>query len=197
MREVRDIQDVNIALRELYEFYDLFKRNSVDLNGKRFTNVGKHVNDTDFVRWDELTDEIGGLSETVRKPVAVAGVDKDKATFGLQKLFAVGTHLTLNYICVRGGRFKYVKARVKDATTMPVGQDAILDILLSIDDGITWNTILAAPKLVLPSTGVDSLVTVSNFVIGSISPFDLLRIDCLQIGTTYAGRNYEVVTKWE
>lgn len=197
MREVQSIQDVNIALRELYEFYDLFKRNSVDLNGKRFTNVGKHVNSTDFVRWDELTDQIGGLSETIRKPIAVpAAAVRDKATFGLQKLFTVSTQLTLNYICVNGGKFKYVKAKPKDLASVPTGTDAILDIRLSIDDGTTWNSILNSPLLVLPA-GQFALVTNSSFAITSIAPFDLLSIDCIQIGTTYAGRNFEIVVKWE
>lgn len=78
MRTARTLEDVNIILRDLWDFYDTWKggNKDIDLHGRRFKNVGKHVDSTDFVRWDELPSFVPSITQTTRisKPIA-AGTD--------------------------------------------------------------------------------------------------------------------------
>jgi hypothetical protein len=48
-----------------------------------------------------------------------------------------------------------------------------------------------------PAAGTCEFKKESNGEDGQIAPGDLLRINCTQIGSDYAGKNYEIVLSWE
>lgn len=54
MRTVKSINDVNTALKEVYDFIDAFKSRNLDLKGKRVANAGPSQDDYDYVIRKEL-----------------------------------------------------------------------------------------------------------------------------------------------
>ncbi|MFN3326882.1 MAG: hypothetical protein ACK5AZ_25595 [Bryobacteraceae bacterium] len=134
----------------------------------------------------------------VSRRTAHFGSGELKATFGLVRPLEVEEGLTLYFISRSEGTFTDVVAKVRDEA--PVGQDAVLDIQISKDDGETWDSIFPAGdanKLVIPD-GSTALVTRTTFDPDHnvIAKDDLLRIDCLQAGTTVPGKGIEVVLRW-
>jgi hypothetical protein len=122
----------------------------------------------------------------------------DKATFGLVADLAVAQDLTNHYICRRSGVFVDCVVNLK---TPPAGANAILDIEISTDDGASWNSVFpegGANKINLPATST-ATVTVTTFAaapLNIIAPGNLLRINCLQKGSTTPGSKIEVVLRW-
>jgi hypothetical protein len=157
--------------------------------GKRISNVGVPVGADDVVTLRYLTGQQLPPQNTI---VAKSGAGFDKATFGLVAALTVTNGLTNYYICENAGTFLNTKVKIK--TQAPSGADAHLDIKLSADDGSTFNTIFSS-VIVLPN-GSTSTVTVTNYALPTIAVGNLLRIDCLQIGSTNPGQGIEVVTKW-
>ncbi len=75
----------------------------------------------------------------------------------------------------------------------PVGADLVVDVLISTDGGVTFNTLWTAtpanrPKVADGSAGN----TGTTFAVTSGSPGDLLRFDVIQIGSTTAGSGVSV-----
>ena len=58
MRYIKDINDANIALREIFEFIDKENSMNKDLKGKRIVNAGDAVNITDYVTLKQVKDMI-------------------------------------------------------------------------------------------------------------------------------------------
>ena len=58
MRYIKDINDVNIVLREIFEFIDKENSMNKDLKGKRIVNAGDAVNITDYVTLKQVKDMI-------------------------------------------------------------------------------------------------------------------------------------------
>ena len=138
--------------------------------------------------------------KTVLVPQASGGgAAGDKATFGLVADLLVLSDLTNHYICRKGGTFLDCVVNPKVA---PTGAAAILDIEKSADDGATWASVFPAGeanKLNLPagSTATVSLAVFAAAPNNAIAPGDLLRINCLQKGSTIAGSRIEVVLRWQ
>jgi hypothetical protein len=120
-----------------------------------------------------------------------------KATFGLCRLLTVENDLTNHFICLVGGKFSYWAANAKNPGT---GAAVILNIQISHDEGVTWNSIFDSVKIVIPD-GDDSHIEGDVFTTtaehAQILPGELLRINCEQFGSTYAGKDIEVVLRWE
>ena len=121
----------------------------------------------------------------------------DKATFGILTDLTVAADLTNHYICRKGGAFVDCVVNLK---TPPTGSPAILDIEISTDDAANWASIFpTGPKITLPAAST-STVTVDTF---EASPLDriaagnLLRVNCLQKGSTTPGNRIEVVLRWQ
>jgi hypothetical protein len=117
-----------------------------------------------------------------------------KATFGLVKELEVALDLTNHFICRTAGTFKNVAVNAKFP---PSGQPARLDIQKSTDGGQTWATIFRDGYIELAPDNAAVQLFTDVFVDGAgISPGDMLRINCLQTGTTQAGKEIEVVLQW-
>ena len=58
MRYIKDINDVNVVLREIFEFIDKENSMNKDLKGKRIVNAGDAVNITDYVTLKQVKDMI-------------------------------------------------------------------------------------------------------------------------------------------
>jgi len=165
----------------------------VNYGGRRLQNVGVPQAADDVVTLKYLE---GVQPQPQTTEIKRSGKNYDKATFGILTSLTVSNGLTNYYICENGGNFVETKVKIHDQ--VPTGSDAILDIKLSTDDGANWNSIYQSGnsnKLVLPN-GSTSTLTQKNFAITSINKGDLLRIDCLQAGSTNPGKGIEVVTKW-
>lgn len=121
-----------------------------------------------------------------------------KATFGLVKALTVENDLTNHYISRTSGKFKDVAVKVKDA---PTGSPARLVIEKSTDKGLTWNNIFKDPGYIeLEADRVTLQLykdVFKNDENGYIAENDLLRINCIQIGSTNPGSQIEVVLRWE
>ncbi len=163
---------------------------------EKHEHLFQHIKQTDPMLYEALR-RIGGdvnILQTIVEEAGGAGLFQDKATFGLVRALTVDTGLTLHYICRQGGKFIDTVAKIR--TQAPTGQSAILDIKKSVDDGLNWNSIFPPTgRIVLPAGSLLS-VKVSNYVITSIAKGDLLRIDCLQIGSVNPGKGVEVVTRF-
>lgn len=134
---------------------------------------------------------------------ALEYMEEKKATFGLVKTLTVANDLTLHYISRTSGTFVDLAIKAK---TAPTGADARIAIEKSTNEGSTWATIFAAPGYVVMPAGdatrLDYVPTTAAPVFaadtaGQIAKGDLLRINCLQIGSTVAGKDIEVVLRWE
>ena len=118
-----------------------------------------------------------------------------KATFGLVRLLTVENDLTNHFICRTGGDFTNVAI---DAKTPPTGSTARFRFQISTDQGSTWNNIIGGVGYVEITAGLEGeQIFTPTFAITSSAEDNLLRIDCTQIGSTYAGKNVEVVLRWE
>jgi hypothetical protein len=156
---------------------------------------------------------------------AAAAVEADpdlKATFGLVRELTIADSLTLHYIVVKPGRFVGVLANGKQPCT---GSPARIVIEKWHDDGDdetpgAWVNIFAdigeepgyieladadtlelepgAPYLEIFSPYVTPVAThFKSGDDGAVVAGDLLRINCTQIGATFAGKGYEIVLRWE
>ena len=139
------------------------------------------------------------LWETENEVAAAEGAGGDKkATFGLVKTLTVEQDLTNHYIARTGGTFT---GWVANAKNPPTGTDAILDIEISRDEGLSWASIFeGTDAIVLPDGAADMAESPSFSLISGrnlIFPNNFLRINCTQIGSTFAGKDIEVVVSWE
>jgi hypothetical protein len=128
-----------------------------------------------------------------------SGTAQDKATFGLVRPLEVENRLTLYYICRKAGTFTDVTAKVSEQP--PGGQDAYLDIKISKDDGANWDSIFPTGTVNKLKIAKDNWGLVKQWVFdpshNTIDMEDILRIDCLQTGSTVPGKGIEVVLRWE
>jgi hypothetical protein len=125
------------------------------------------------------------------------GAGELKATFGLVRLLTLENDLTNHFISRSAGTFQSLTANAKQP---PTGSAAIFDFKKSTDEGQTWNTIFASGPIALAagdSTRQDFTGVFAVGAAGQIAVGDFLRIDCLQIGSTFAGKDIEFVLKWE
>lgn len=186
MRNVRNINDVNVALRELYDFYDMFQRSSVNLSGKRFTNVGKHVDPTDFVRWDELPgdEDVAGIA-----PSKKASVGYDFVTFGcgIGTPVIVGNDITPPRI-ISAGSTSLITGFIC-ANQNPVGGNTTYDIWLNGDN----NSIFTSPPLLHVPGSARTVSVLPSFKLTTFVQKDVLRICCTGVAGGFAGQDVEVV----
>lgn len=120
-----------------------------------------------------------------------------KATFGLVRELTVDQDLTNHFICRTGGKFVDVAVNAKRP---PSGQAARLNIERSADNGQTWISIFRNGYIELAPNDAGVQIFTDIFFTGeagSILPQHLLRINCLQTGTDYPGKEIEVVLRWE
>ena len=130
--------------------------------------------------------------------IETGGGGEKKATFGLLRELTVEQDLTNHYISRTSGVFT---SWAINAKLPPIGSSATLDILLSTDEGITWNSIFTGGvKPILPD-GAEDITEGNVFSLlpqyNRIQPNNLLRIDCLAKGSGFAGQYIEVVLLWE
>jgi hypothetical protein len=164
---------------------------------EKHEHLFQHIKQSDPMLYEALRRIGGDVIENATQIENIIGAPntfQDKATFGLVRALTVDTGLTLHYICRQGGTFIDTVAKIR--TQAPTGTSAILDIKKSIDDGLNWNSIFPPTgRIVLPA-GSLLTVRVFNYTIKTIAKGDLLRIDCLQIGSTLPGKGVEVVTRF-
>lgn len=145
--------------------------------------------------WIKFFEEVpeGGLTEE-----EIAGFVEKKATFGIVRSLSTGEgDLTNHYISRTAGTFQEVMVNCK---VPPTGSVARLNILKSSDEGAGWTSIFADEYIELEE-GNSNLQEFSLVFLdppaNTILQNDLLRIDCVQAGATVAGREIEVVLRWE
>jgi hypothetical protein len=164
-----------------------------------FEHLIQHIKQTDPMLYEALRKLTKGLTESTTNLNDVINnnaniVIQDKCTFGLVRALTVSNGLTLDYICRKPGSFLDWAAKI--TTQAPTGANAILDVKKSTDDGLTWNSIfLPNTQIILPAGSLDT-VFVKKFAIEGIDIGNLLRIDCLQIGSGDPGKGIEVVGRW-
>lgn len=167
-----------------------------------FEHLIQHVKQSDPMLYEalrKLTNDAASNATNIKKIIHNEGalpiIVQDKATFGLVKPLAVGEGLTLYYVCRKAGTFVDCVARIKDQA--PTGSVAVLDILKSSTDGVRWSTIFDNDGLILPMGSFKTVtVKADKFIIPKIGEGDLLRIDCVQKGSTLPGKGIEVVLRW-
>ena len=129
-----------------------------------------------------------------RLGLAGDSVGELKATFGLVRALTVENDLTNHFICRTGGSFTDVAV---DAKGPPTGSGARFQVEISTDQAQTWNNIYAAPGYVEIAAGTyGEQIFTPDYAVASIAKGNLLRINCTQIGSTYAGKNVEYVQRW-
>jgi len=120
-----------------------------------------------------------------------------KATFGLVRDLEVDNDLTNHYIARSPGAFKSLAVNAKQP---PSGRAARFTIDKSTDEGATWHTIFADPPGYIEigaddSTRQDFTDVFAPGAAGTIAVGDLLRIGCLQAGSSTAGSGIEFVLR--
>jgi hypothetical protein len=119
-----------------------------------------------------------------------------KATFGLVRTLTVENDLTNHFISLTSGRFIGWSVNAKNP---PTGAAAILNIEISHDEGSSWHSIFDSIKIEIPdgdNTRIDGTFFTDEIPHQRIQKGDLLRINCEQIGSTFAGKDIEVVVYW-
>jgi len=142
-------------------------------------------------RWDEIHNTAGDTNR--------------KATFVLKRELEVEDDLTNHYIVRAPGAF--YDAAIK-AKTAPTDAAARLVIERSTDEGGTWFTVLnpldeETPGYLEIPDGDDTLILFDRSIfydeplIARVNVDDLLRINCIQCGSTLPGQDITVVIRWE
>lgn len=135
-----------------------------------------------------------------------------KATFGLVKLLTVTDDLTLHFIARTSGPFIDLAVNGKEPCT---GAPVRIKIEKWHEDlpetPGAWKTIFSPPGYIEIPVGNDDVMfwtreenddAIRDEVFkedgdGRILAGDMLRINCTQIGSTFAGKGYEFVLRWE
>jgi hypothetical protein len=125
------------------------------------------------------------------------GYGERKATWGIIEELTVQDSLTNHYICRQGGKFGVL---VAVAVNPPTGSTARLEIEKSTDRGLTWGSILKDPFYIELQDGDatlhDWVGIFPDKAAGRIKKDDLLRLNCIQVGSTFAGNDIEIVLQW-
>jgi len=106
--------------------------------------------------------------------------------FDLDSPLEVGPVLQSAAQALSAGTPLFAKANLEDAAS---GQDAILDIEYSADNGASWSSIFPAGngnKLVMPA-GSKAVITVTSFSISSVALNTKFRPRVIQIGSNNPG----------
>jgi hypothetical protein len=80
-----------------------------------------------------------------------------------------------------------------DVGATPTGQNAIIDIQLSTDQGSTWNSIFPAgnpAKINIVPAGA-TFGTVTTFAIPSAAAGNWMKVVCIQAGSVVAGKGIQ------
>lgn len=149
--------------------------------------------------WIIFFERLGKVESSEENETAIG---PRKATFGLVRELTVENDLTLHFIARSPGTFIDIVANGKQPCT---GSAARIVIQKSTDEGVTWATIFKSPGYITLPADDDTLLiwTKENDDIfaagdaGKIAAGDLLRINCTQKGSTFAGKGYEVVLRWQ
>lgn len=114
----------------------------------------------------------------------------------IQGSLSVGTDVMDNYIVVRCNVGEYVQLSDTAivAKTAPVGADAVIDVLVSHNNGSTWESIYNAP-LHLPDGNSSADFDSTNLAVDQLYRNDLLRFDIIQVGSTTAGAQVSIDIK--
>src|SRR5262245_18573229 len=145
--------------------------------------------------WIIFWERLGKVEEITEEGALSLG--ELKATFGLLRTLAVENDLTNHFICRSPGTFLNVAVNCK---TAPTGSTARLVIEKSTNEGVSWSNIFVSPAYIELVVGDTTVQEFSNFVAApnnTIAAGNLLRINCIQPGSTVAGKNIEVVLRWE
>ena len=150
-----------------------------------------------------------------------------KATFGLVRTLTVEDDLTLRFCCKRAGRFIGLHVNGKTPAqgstvrisiekwkydTSYLGEDPQewINIFADIDEGPGYIELADFDELDPPLAEGTPYLEVFSPAAGNcefseghdgddglIDVGDMLRINCLQVGSVYAGKGYEIVLHWE
>lgn len=200
MRLVNKIEDVNAALRELYEFYDYWRTNrTIDLNRRRIINAHPSIDLYDYVVRKELIDTFGeGVtprtivqgrgSSTGTTPTTIPADFEayDKITFGLGigRSVETGNDATPPYIWMNKANGRPTLLAVA-ANIPPIGDDVEFDLLHN-------GTIFAS--YAYPAGTVAKTVLHTAIVSGpTIRRYDIVTCNVTSVGSTEGGRDIEIV----
>lgn len=205
MRFIKNIEDANHALRELFDFYDNLRNRNYDLHRKRIINAHPSIDDYDYVVRKELIDTIGeaftargipkrkGNQPTVITPpggpppsTTTPTVRYDKITFGIGigRSVEVGDDVTPPYIWTNSsnGKPKIIAAA---ANIPPIGDDLEFDILHNGSNFISFSLPQGTGSKVVVHSGVTTQPTITRY--------DVVSCNVTQTGGTEGGRDVEIV----
>lgn len=189
MRRVVTIEDVNAALRELFQFRDALLTANVDWHQRRIINAAPSVADYDYVVRKELRDLLGTF-KTPRAVITQSGPGYDKITFGIGVATpaVVGDYVTPPYVWSnpKNGR---PQAIFLCANVPPLGGDFRVDIK---KNGIS---IFSAGFVTLPDfTPARFVVTYAGVFTSGLqfSRRDVVTAHVLSVGAVNAGQDVQV-----
>jgi hypothetical protein len=203
-RRVNKIEDVNDALRELYEFMDYMKGKNIDLHRRRIINAHPSVDLYDYVVRKELIDRVGeGLTgrnivqptrssgggtgpTTTPKDIPADFEAYDKITFGigLGRSVEVGSDVTPPYIWTNKATAKPTIIAVA-ANIPPVGDDLEFDVLLNGTPFVSYSLPAGTGSKTVLHAGISSGPTIHRY--------DVISLNVTQTGGTEGGRDVEIV----
>lgn len=191
IRRVTNFDQLNDALRELFQFADTLSTRNINLTKRRVINAHPSIDDYDYVVRKELHDLVGGGVAGRRKPTTTAKT-YDKITFGIGigRSIEVGSNATPPYIWtnVANGRPDIVAMA---ANTPPTVTDLIIDIKKN------GTSIFLADEYTFPaSTAARTVVHDSSSIFKSnllFTRYDVFSLDVLQTGSGVAGGEIEIV----
>ena len=93
MRTVKTFSDVNIALRELYDFKDQFTAKVVDFKGRRIANIGNATQPTDAANLSQIPVIAPVITPTAAAQIFTINFSKDSALVDLNTspAFVIGS----------------------------------------------------------------------------------------------------------
>lgn len=189
MRRVKDWDELNSALRDLYLFRDLMITANVDWHQRRIINAHPSVDDFDYVVRKELIDRLGDF-KTPRSLITSSAKLFDKITFGIGvgTPAVVGSYVTPPFVWSnsKSGRPAMI---FLCANTSPVGADFKVDIRKND------SSIFTAGFVTLPdSTANRAVVSYSGvFIPGTqFARRDVVTAHVTQVGSSFAGQDVQV-----
>lgn len=169
MRQVKTIEDVNIALREIWNTLDNYRTNNLDMKKRRTVNASPSVDKYDYVVRKELEDLIG-------KDVAKGGVKLYTIVFSDSGTLVAGDKASPPFIVQRPGIPILV---VVSAVTPPDTTDA--EFNLKYNDVNILNAVIALPG----GSASHQVFTSSDIVTGTVfEKLGVLNLNVVSEGTS-------------
>jgi hypothetical protein len=159
-------------------------------------NVLPGDNPVEFIR--TLNERLRNINDIGSRLATAANLDK--ATWGILQPLTVTDDVVKNRYIVKwpeegDGPAEFVDLSVV-AYSPPIGSAARLEIERSTDKGATWNNILLSPGYIELADGVATRQDYEDIFATGIAFNDLMRLNCTQIGSSFAGQYIEVKLRW-